>query len=412
VAVIDDPDPAPIPEAPRPSRGRRIGAGVLLWLAALLAIVSMLAIWVNRQVLNPDNWAETSTQVISDPAVRTGISTFAVNQLYAKTDVSAQLSKALPPRLAPLAGPIAGGLHQVAQKGVYGLLGTAPVQTLWREANRAAIQNLDNIVEERNGVVTSKGDTIVLDVRPMLVQIARSLGVPSAVVAKLPESAGRITVASSKRVKQVKAGVKLLKGLGIVLPIVSVLLAAAAIRLSRGRRRHALWLAGIGLVGAGVFMLIARNIAGNEITGALASDDAVHGAVHSAFSILTQMLSQIAQSAILFGLAIVLCAALGGPRRWAVALRRAAAPWLRERQAVAYAAMTAVFGLLVLWGPVPALRMPIPALILLALLFVGLTVLRRQAAQEFPDARIGDAEAALRAWWRRSRRIASGDAGP
>jgi hypothetical protein len=409
--MIDDPDPAAVPAAHRPSRGRAIGAAALLWLAGILTIISMLAIWVNRQVLDPGAWSATSTQVISNPAVRTAVSTFAVNQLYTKTDVSAEVRKALPPKLAPLAGPIAGGLHQAAEKGVYGLLGTAPVQTLWREANRAAIRQFDDIVEERQGAVTSKGDAVILDVRPILVQVAQRLGIPASVVEKIPENAGQITVASGKRVKQVKWAVKLLKGLAIVLPIVSVLLAAAAIWLSEGRRRRALWLAGIALVASGLFMLIARNVGGNELTGALASDTATHDAVHSAWSILTQMLSQIAQSAILFGLAIMLCAALAGPRRWAVSIRRAAAPWLRERQAVAYVTVAAVFGLLVLWGPIPALRMPIPALILLALLMAGVAVLRLQTGQEFPDARIGDTEAALRARWHRSRGVAAGDAG-
>ena len=341
MSVIDEPDPAPVAAAPRPSRGRRIGAVVLLWLAGLLMVVSMLAIWVNRQVLDPDAWSATSTQVIANPAVRTAVSTFAVNQLYAKTDVSAEVRKALPPKLAPLAGPIAGGLHQAAQKGVYGLLGTAPVQTLWRASNRAAIRQFDNIVEGHSGAVTSKGDAVILDVRSMLVQVAQRLGIPSNVVDKIPENAGQITVVSGKRVKQVKGAVKLLKGLAIILPIVSLLLAAAAIWLSEGRRRRTLWLAGIALVASGLFMLIARNVAGNEITGALAADDATRQAVHSAWSILTQMLSQIAQSTILFGLAIMLGASLAGPRRWAVATRRAAAPWLRERQAVAYGVVAA-----------------------------------------------------------------------
>ena len=57
------------------------------------------AIFVNRLVLDADTWAQTSTKVISDRAVRTELSEFLVNQLYARTDVTAQVHKALPPRL-------------------------------------------------------------------------------------------------------------------------------------------------------------------------------------------------------------------------------------------------------------------------------------------------------------------------
>lgn len=404
MAVIDDPEPAPALAIPRPSRGRRIGAAVLLWLAALAAILAIAAIWVNRQVLDADNWSQTSTEVIANPTVRTAVSAFLVNQLYARTDVTAQVRKALPPRLKPLAGPVAGGLRDLGQKAVYGLLGLPTAQTIWRHANRLAIRQFDAIVEEKPGLVTSKGDAIILDIRSVLVEVADRLGLPRSLVAKLPPNAGRITIASSHRVKQVKTAVKLVKGLQIVLPAIAFVLAAAAIWLSAGRRRRALLLSGVALVGAGLFVLIARNVAGHQVTDALAADASVQPAAHTTYSILTAMLSEIAQAAILFGLAIALCAAVAGPRRWAIVVRRAVAPWLAQRLGVSLAAVAAAFGLLVLWAPIPALRSPIPALIALALLLVGVVVLRRQAGAEFPDARIGDTRAAIRAWWRRTRR--------
>ncbi len=116
--------------------------------------------------------------------------------------------------------------------------------------------------------------------------------------------------------------------------------------------------------------------------------------------------SDIAQAVIIFGLAVVLAAWLAGRSRPAVALRRAASPWLRERPGIAYGAVLVVLLLIVLWGPIPATRMPIPALIMLGLLWLGTAALRRQTATEFPDSRIGDTAAALRGWLhrRRSRR--------
>jgi hypothetical protein len=401
--MIDDPDPALVEATPRPSRGRRIGAGVLLWLAGLFAILSIHAVWVNRQVLDPQNWGDTSTKVISDSAVRSELSTFLVSQIYARTDITSQVRSALPPRLAPLAGPITGGLREAGEKAVYSLLGLPAAQSIWRAANEQAIRQFDNVVEEKNTAVTSHGDALILDVRQVLVQVADRLGLPQKVVDSLPANAGRITIASSHRVKQVKNGIKLLKGLQWILPLVTLLLAVAAIWLSTGRRRRALLLTGIALVASGLFVVIERNIVGHEVVGALVSDDAIKPAAHNAYSILTEMLSDIAQSVILFGVAILVCAAVAGPRRWAVTVRRAAAPWLRERIAVCLTAVAAVFGLLVWWGPIPALRMPIPALIMLALLLLGVLVLRGQTATEFPDAQIGDTETALRAWYRRSR---------
>jgi hypothetical protein len=395
---------------PRPSRGQRIGAAVLLWLAGVFVILSIHAVWVNRQVLDPHNWGETSTKVLANSEVRTQLSTFLVSQIYARTDITSQVRSALPPKLQPLAGPITGGLRQAGEKAVHSLLGLPAAQTIWRVANEQAIRQFDNVVEEKNTVVTSHDDALILDVRPVLVQVADRLGLSQKIVDGLPKSAGRITIASSRRVKQIKGGVKLLKGLQVILPVVAFLLGVAAIWLSEGRRRRALLLCGVALVAAGLFVVIERNILGRELVGALVSDETIQPAAHDAFSILTAMLSDIAQSVILFGVAVLVCAAVAGPRRWAVTVRRAGAPWLAERIGVCLTVVAAVFGLLVWWAPIPALRMPIPALIMLALLLLGTLVLRRQTATEFPDARIGDTEAAVRAWWKRTR-SPSGTAG-
>ena len=143
-------------------------------------------------------------------------------------------------------------------------------------------------------------------------------------------------------------------------------------------------------------MLVARSVAGHAIVNALSTTAAVKPAVQAAFSIGTAMLGDIAQSAIIIGLAVMLAASLAGPRRPAVAIRRAAAPWLREQRAASYAVALGVLLLIVLWGPIPATRMPIPVLITIGLVWFGMVVIARQTAVEFPDAQTGDTVGAIR----------------
>ena len=83
--------------------------------------------------------------------------------------------------------------------------------------------------------------------------------------------------------------------------------------------------------------------------------------------------------------------------RWARALRRAAAPWLIERPDVAYGVAAVVLLLLIAWGPLPALRMVIPVLLLIALAALGVAALRRQVAAEFPEATVLGAHASWQA---------------
>jgi len=379
-----------------PSRGGIWGIRIVLAIATILTIAGVFAIWANRQVLDSNNWAKTSTELLQNNAIRTAISGYLVQELYANVNVSAELSKALPPRLQPLAGPVAGGLENLAERGAYAFLGRPRVQSAWSTANKVTAQQFINIVEGNSKAVQLNGNAVFIDLRPILGKLTHALGLPSSLVAKLPPSAARLKVMTANQISAVRKVVKLVKGLAVILPLVALLLFALAVYLWRTRRRHALFIVGVDLVIAGAIVVIARNVAGHALVNALASTASIKPPAQAAWSIGTAMLSDIAQSSIIIGLAAMLAASLAGPRRPAVALRRAAAPWLRECRTVVYAAALAVLLLIVLWGPIPATRMPIPVLILIGLVWLGIEVIRRQTAVEFPDAQIGDTFAAIR----------------
>ena len=379
-----------------PSRGRIWGVRVVLTIATIVTVAAVFAIWANRQVLNSDNWAKTSTELLQNSAIRTQVANFMVEQLYANVNVSGQLSSALPPRLKPLAGPVAGGLENLAEKAAFTFLGRPRVQSAWLAANKLTAKQFINIVSGNSKAVHLTGNAVYVDLRPILGQLTHAFGLPASLLSKLPPSAARLRVMTSKQISTVQNVVKLVKGLAVILPLVALLLFALAVYLLRTRRRHALFVVGVDLVIAGAIVIVARNLAGHAIVNSLASTASVKPAAEAAWSIGTGMLSDIAQSSIIIGLAVMLAASLAGPRRLAVALRRAAAPWLRERRGVVYGTAVVVLLLIVLWGPIPATRMPIPVLILIGLVWLGIEVIARQTAVEFPDAQIGDTFTAIK----------------
>jgi hypothetical protein len=106
--------------------------------------------------------------------------------------------------------------------------------------------------------------------------------------------------------------------------------------------------------------------------------------VDGVFSIYTSLLVEAAVATIGYGVVVVLGAWLAGPTRWAAAVRRALAPYLRAPE-LAYGALAVLVGVVFLWwAPTPATRNPATALVLIALLVLGLEALRRQTAREFP----------------------------
>jgi hypothetical protein len=83
---------------------------------------------------------------------------------------------------------------------------------------------------------------------------------------------------------------------------------------------------------------------------------------------------------------VIFAAWLAGPARQAIAARRFLAPHLRQRPALAYWITAGLLALLFIWGPIPSTRNPVTMLLYTILAFVGAYILRRQIAEEFPDA--------------------------
>ena len=92
-------------------------------------------------------------------------------------------------------------------------------------------------------------------------------------------------------------------------------------------------------------------------------------------------------------------------------------PYLRQPR-IAYGALAVVLVLIFWWGPTSGTRRLVPSLILIAVLALGVEVLRRQVIREFPDrVTTGSAEGvaqriAARMRDARERRLASRGAGP
>lgn len=371
--------------------------------ASLFAFLAIFAVWANRQLLNTDNWTDTSTKLLENDAIRAELSDYLVDQLYANVNVQARLQQALPPRAKPLAGPVAGGLRQLGDQVVDELLQRPRVQRLWEEANRRAHRVFVKVVEGGGDVVSTSGGDVTLDLKSLLGQTESRVGIGGRVEGKLPADAAQLKILDSDELELAQDLVHVLKVLAIVLVVLALGLFALAVYLSRGWRREALRAVGIGFVAAGAGALLARGLAGNAIVNSLATTESVKPAVEATWTISTSLLHQAAVATVAYGVVIVLAAWLAGPTRAAVATRGGLAPWLREPR-FAYGGLAVLVLLVIAWGPTPATQKVLPMLLMIALLIVGMEALRRQTAREHPDASREESIAHLRAWFARARR--------
>jgi hypothetical protein len=163
---------------------------------------------------------------------------------------------------------------------------------------------------------------------------------------------------------------------------------------------------GFCFIGAGVIVLVIRGLAGDYVVSALSRNGTARPAADAVWSIGTSVLVDVADSAIVVGLPFVAAGWVAGPSTWARSVRRALAGPLTERPAYVWLTVALVLLVLIVWAPIRAFRNPFGLLLIVALVVAGVEVLRRQIAQEFPNARAPELEDLVREGAKRLRAAA------
>jgi hypothetical protein len=381
---------------------RRSIALAMVVVASVLAFASLPAIWLNRQLLNTDNYTKTSSELLADPAIRDQVAVYLVDQLYNNVDVAGELRSALPAQLQPLAPTAAGALRTLAERASQDILARPRAQQAWEDANRAAHRELLDILNGGGTVVNAHGGNVVLDLRVLLQQLAARVGVGTRVVNALPADAGQIEILRRDQLSAAQSATKGIRGLPIVLVGLSLLLFIGALFVAPAHRRNTVRGYGVGLIAAGIAMLIVISLLGDELVNRLATTAAMEPVVANTWTIITPLLQQATVAGIFYGAILVIGAWLAGPTGIATAVRRGLAPYLTEAL-VAWAGFAAIVAAVVVWwAPTPAMRNPVTAILLITLLAAGWEGLRRKVASEVPDASL---EAAMHAHGERLRRL-------
>ena len=181
-----------------------------------------------------------------------------------------------------------------------------------------------------------------------------------------------------------------MKGLAIVLSLLTFIAFGAAIYLSRGERWVTVLFCGIGLIAAGFVVIVAREVAGGIVVGQLVTEESIRPAADEAWSISTAIMSSIATTVIVIGAFFVVAGWLASPADSAKSARRWMAPALREYPTYVYAGLAILVGLYFLSAPTQNLRSFLTTLVVAGLAAFGIHELRRQSYEEYPDATYDD----------------------
>jgi Short C-terminal domain len=372
------------------SRGRRRTVKALVVLGSVLAFLSVFAIWTERQALNTNDWVDTSDRLIQNSTIRTAVGNYLADQLYENVDVEQEIEGILPKDLKQLAGPASGGLRQVAGDGADQLLKTSTAQNLWQDANRTAHEQLLAVLEDNKDAVSTQGGQVTLNLGSLVTNLAEQVGIGANLAQKLPPDAGQITILRSDQLKTAQNIAVAIKGLALILSLLTLLSFGLAIYLSRDQRWVTVLFCGVGLLSAGFAVIVAREVAGGIVVGQLVADDSVKPAADAAWSISTSLMTSIATTVIVIGVLFCIAGWLASPTGSARSSRRTLAPVLREHAVYVYAALAVVVGFYFLSAPTQNLRSFLTTLAIAGMAAFGIHELRKQTADEFPDAEFSE----------------------
>jgi hypothetical protein len=262
----------------RAPRTRRIFSGVFVVLFSISLLVTVVAAWGVRQVLNTNAFAGHVEVALKSPAVQAELSSYVANEVGKVVQPEKIVAARLPPRAKALASPVATAFDSLITKTTNKLVANPTFQqvllTAVTKTHHAAVSLLEG---KPAGNLEVHGNAVVLNTLPLIDKTIQALesqtslgrvlhapsltapdGDPSAQLQQLtstfgvtlPSDFGQIVVFRSDSLQQAQQALKKVRRLLIALLILTIVLFAAALAVSVRRLRT------LGQLGLGVAVVM------------------------------------------------------------------------------------------------------------------------------------------------------------
>jgi CheY-like chemotaxis protein len=331
----------------RRGRARSLTATLLTLLACLAITVTVPAAWTYRTLFVTDAFVDRVTPIGFDPDVTPVLSDRLTTQIFGLIDVEAIVAEALPPRGQILAGPLTGGIEDFVREKVNEVLSSDQFRDRWIQANRFAHTQIVAVLRNESEIVDTAGGRVVLNLLPVVNEAlqrieSRAAGlfqkdidlpevtggeVPDevrerislALGVEVPEDFGEIVVFESDKLEAAQDAVSFFDRAIVFLVILTLVLIALALWMSRRRRRTLLQL----VVGSMVGIVVVRRLAmwvEDQVVELAQRPDGERALASITDQVLGSFFS-VTATAIVVGLAILAFALITGPYGWAVTVR-------------------------------------------------------------------------------------------
>ncbi len=304
---------------------------MLVVLVSILFPLSVMAVWITNTLTNTDRFVTTMAPIATNPVIINNASTRITNELFSSLDVQKRIENVLPKKAAPVAAPLTSTLHDFVYKQVHRTLSSPYFAKLWNNGNRRASSTLVAVLSGQDTKTTKflrNGRAVVINITPIATKAINTLdgkGItffdPLKAVFNSADKHVSITLLTQQQVHQASGIFNLVKKLKWAVPLITLVLAAAAIAISVRRRKTLLRVALGGSIGIVVFLIALRLVRRTAVNAS-----AKEGLNPQSTGIIFDTLLRFLKDGLWLVLAILLVIAVitwfVGPARYAVALRR------------------------------------------------------------------------------------------
>jgi hypothetical protein len=362
----------------------------LVVLASILLVFAILATWIRAQIIDTEGWTQTSVRLLQNEQIREVVANDLSERLLSVVDVQNLAAEKLPHALAPLAPALSTAAAQIVPQAIDRALAVPAVQELWGRANHVAHGQVLELLNGGGNTLSTAGGVVSINLEALVDRLGKRLGVGSEIGAKLPSNRRKLVLLRSNQLRLAQDGVKGLRDLSFILPLLVALMYLGAIALVPGGRRKVLIEIGLGIIAGALVALVMRRWVESYVVTSLVHNEGVRPAMREVLEIATSGWRSRALWLLITGAVFIFAGWLAGPMRWAVGLRELIAEPLERHPGWFAAGVVGIVLLIATLGPTRTPGQAIPLLIELVLVVVGVYALRRQIAQERGQQMVGE----------------------
>ena len=277
----------------RGGRGRRVLAAVLVLLSCLAFTAAVPAVWTRRTLSNTDRFVGTVAPIIEHDSVTDSLSQRISAEIITLVDPESLAASALPPRARALAPPVANAVEGFIEDRVNEVIASDRFAQFWANANRFIHTQIQRVLRGEGETLTTRD--------------------------------GQIVIYRADKLEAVRNAVQTFHRAIFLVVALTILLVAAALLVSRARRRTLLQLSAGMLVG---LVIVRRSVmyAQDEIVDLAKPEN--RDTAQAIVDDLMRGLFSLTQSVMIVLLLVIATALVTGPYGWAVSLRRRCAALL------------------------------------------------------------------------------------